>query len=470
MTKKLSFGSETVGLGVVSPHEIQVYNPGQNGSQGDLETESHTSLMSMSFPGATVLPFSIKGVQSAKDFDFLEQRLNYHNKSEDDKFWKALILYSTGNAADEIIVQMQEFMPNAVIVGGVCSEGHVSIPQFSKEELGSMSIKQLRYLSKKYLPNEVLGGGAVEKSDLVDHIFDTLSTKNATAGHSGRYDMIGLESVFGVFLGGDVPVKSVVSRGVHSVLNDNGPPRPFSNLVVHDVQLSKPGTDGYFFGEGGPPVHLIRKVRDKTSGIVHSPLEVIEKHLSSNLHRAQFLGLKREGHDGFELSQMNNLAMQLDTFVVVADGSTASEESLQGAEMDFFSLSGEACMEDMDRTMSKLREQTEGEEILGALMYTCCGRGPAPAGLIPERMSDATRFAKVFPNVPCLGFYANGEFGPVALAGNESVFQIGRSMHQGFTAVFALFIVPVKDGPASYNLDDSINNVQKFVREQLHQA
>ena len=64
-------------------------------------------------------------------------------------------------------------------------------------------------------------------------------------------------------------------------------------------------------------------------------------------------------------------------------------------------------------------------------MYTCCARGPTQSGLIPESMSDATRFAKVFPDVPCLGFYANGEFGPMALAGNENVFQSGRSAHQG---------------------------------------
>jgi len=430
MTKKLSFGSETVGLGVVSPSEIQVYHPGRNGSKGQLDDESHSSLMTMNFPGAAVLPFSLRGSYSDKDFDFLEKRLNYHNKSDDDKFWKALIMYSTGITTDELIVRMQEVMPNAVIVGGVSNEGHVSIPKFSKEELGSMGIKQLRYLSKKYMPKEQKAG-MVEKSDLVDFIFDTLTTKNSAVDNSGSHEIIGFDSVFGVFLGGDVPVRSVVSRGVHSVLNNNGPPRPFSDLVVHEVQLSKPGTDHYFFGEGGPTVHLIRKVRDKTSGIVYSPMEVIEKYLSSNLHMAQFLGLKRIEEDGFELSHMNNLAMQLDTFVVVADGSTASEESLQGAEMDFFSLSGKACMEDMDLTMLKLREQTEGEEILGALMYTCSGRGPSQAGLIPERMSDATRFAKVFPNVPCLGFYANGEFGPVALAGNESVFQIGRSMQQG---------------------------------------
>ena len=33
-------------------------------------------------------------------------------------------------------------------------------------------------------------------------------------------------------------------------------------------------------------------------------------------------------------------------------------------------------MEDMDMTMSKLKEQTLGEEILGAVMFSCNGRGP----------------------------------------------------------------------------------------------
>ncbi|OEU16504.1 hypothetical protein FRACYDRAFT_217938 [Fragilariopsis cylindrus CCMP1102] len=119
--------------------------------------------------------------------------------------------------------------------------------------------------------------------------------------------------------------------------------------------------------------------------------------------------------------------------------------------------------------MSKLKDQTKNEQILGALMYTCCGRGPDNnPDFISEEMSDAKRFANKFPNVPCLGFYANGEFGPIALAGNNNVFQTGRALHQGFTAVFALFIVPIKDGTDMYNLDDSIDNVQKFVRKRLH--
>lgn len=458
--KALSFGTQAVCLGVVSPHEIQVCQPDQEGLQKQLNDESEDALMAMNFPGATVLPFSIRGTASALDLNFLEHRLKYHNKSGDDKFWKALILYSTGGSADQVIVRMQELMPNAVIVGGVCSEGHVSVPKFSKEELGSMSIKHLR-LSEKYSPVALPKHG-LEKSELVDQTFDALNSKECRSR-----ELIGMDAIFGVFLGGDVPIRSVVSRGVHSALNKNGPPQPFSDLVIHETEFSNPGTEDYLFGSDGPPVHLITKIKDKTSDLVYSPLELFNRYTSDNLHHSQYLGLRRKGRDGFELSEMNNLAMQLDTFVVVTDGSKASEESLEGAEMDFFTFSGNACMEDMDRTMSMLREQTEGEEILGALMYTCCGRGPSP-GLIPERMSDAKRFANVFPDVPCLGFYANGEFGPLALAGKENVFQSGRSMHQGFTAVFALFIVPVKDGLDYYNLDDSANNVRKFIREQLH--
>jgi hypothetical protein len=437
LAKNISFGSETIGLGAVTYNKIQVYQPG--GKLARLTDQDLASLMAMNFPGAIVLPFSIKGAPRAPDFDFLEKRLKHHNKNSDDKFWKAMILYATGSSSDEITTRMQALMPNAVIVGGVCDEGHVSVPKFSKEELSCMPVKHLRYILKKHAAPKTQADQRpiiVEKSDLVDHVFDALKKSEVWNNNKISYETIGSESVFGVFLGGDVPVRSVVSRGVYSVLNSNGPPRPFSDLVVEESYLSKPGddTEHYLFGESGPPVHLIRKIKDKTSDAVYSPMEVIHKYLWSDPHRAQFLGLKRRGYDGFELSQMNNLVMELDMFVVVVDGSEISEESLEGAELDFYNLNGKACMEDMNRTMLKLKEQTEGEEIMGALMYTCSGRGPAPSGLIPERMSDATRFANVFKDVPCLGFYANGEFGPVALAGNENVFQIGRSMHQGVSS------------------------------------
>jgi hypothetical protein len=55
----------------------------------------------------------------------------------------------------------------------------------------------------------------------------------------------------------------------------------------------------------------------------------------------------------------------------------------------------------------------------------------------------------------------------MALAGSHHhVFQRGKVAVQGFTAVFALFIVPATQ-PRAFDLDDSDENVANFVRDRL---
>ena len=80
--------------------------------------------------------------------------------------------------------------------------------------------------------------------------------------------------------------------------------------------------------------------------------------------------------------------------MVPSDGSSSQANSLVGAEVDFFYLDGEACCQDVDRTLSLLRDQTQGEEILGAIMFICSGRGPRQGHLIREDMMDATRWMR----------------------------------------------------------------------------
>jgi hypothetical protein len=159
----------------------------------------------------------------------------------------------------------------------------------------------------------------------------------------------------------------------------------------------------------------------------------------------------------------------LNAFVLVKSENSSTEEaeeSLENANVDLLDLDGKACMDDMTNATRKLKEQTQGEKLLGAVMISCNGRGPTAGGLISEDMSDATRFAKAFPDVPCLGFYAGGEIGPEAKAGRESAFQAGKTALQGFTAVFALFIVPIIDFNG-VDLDDCSENVEQFVKSRF---
>lgn len=111
------------------------------------------------------------------------------------------------------------------------------------------------------------------------------------------------------------------------------------------------------------------------------------------------------------------------------------------------------------------------QEVLGSLLFSCNGRGPArfldlqgaAAGI------DARAFTAAFPNTCCTGFYAMGEIGPQSIWTEQAVqahhqhqpqqlqqqgqvspslalSQTGSSALQGFTAVFAVLCVP-KRGP-----------------------
>jgi small ligand-binding sensory domain FIST len=439
---------DAVVVGVVSG-DIQV-----NSGKGEVEHESTASIMCASFPNASLLPFSINYGP-----DLEENIANFKSQLASAQTpWKAMIVYAVGDGAafcESFVTSLQAAFPDMAIVGGICEEGYVSSTRSSsssnsKEELNSMSIRQLRTLLRQIGGSEI---NVVEKSDLVNQIWEQQQESLQFTSFQ--------DAVFGVVLGGDAPVKSMVSRGVTSITH--GVPQPTSPFVVHSVEFFRPEDPGYLFrGEHLQPMHMIAELKNTETGQVLTAAEC----MTSMTQDAEFLGVKRDSHDGFELYMMSPFSHRTNSYLISTDGSPEQEESLQGAQIDFFILSGEACLEDMEKTAKQLREQTQGEQILGAVMFSCSGRGPSRGRMIPEDMADAKRFHKEFPNVPCLGFYANGEIGPMALAGNEKVFQTGRASVQGFTAVFCLFIVPVVERQRQM-LDDCTENVNRFVATRL---
>lgn len=301
----------------------------------------------------------------------------------------------------------------------------------------------------------------------MEHLYKVMQSKKY------RLDMLDNGGIFGVALGGqDVPVRSMVSRGVKSLtrvgvggVTASGDSRPSTNFTVEQAEHILPTDEGYMFtGQDPPPYHLIRRIRDNDTGKVYSPVELV-----TAFGQSTFLGVRRVGEDGFSLHMPHPISLNLNAFLLVKSENSSTEdaeESLVNANVDLLDLDGKACMDDMTNATRKLKEQTKGEKLLGAVMISCNGRGPTAGGLISEDMSDATRFAKAFPDVPCLGFYAGGEIGPEAKAGRESAFQAGRTALQGFTAVFALFIVPIID-LSGVNLDDCSENVEQFVASRF---
>lgn len=424
----------------------------------NVEAHSNSSVMCASFPNARVRPFLFEDEEDEEDHmeqditDFADSLASTNLGS-----WKAVIVYAANSQSgliEKFVSLLQAKLPNVSIVGGICNEGFISKKVRARSDLQKLTVRNLRQ-EIQALGGHV-GANVLEKSELVDLVVRLQgSPKRLSLHHIGS-------GIFGVALGGDVPVRSVVSRGVQSVTH--GIPQATSPYVITNAKLTRPSDEDFVFRrtENVSSIHMIREFLNKETGNTIVPSDMI----GGIGREAEFIGIKRPNEDGFELHMIFPYCEPLNAFLVITDGSEAQENTLEGAEIDFFRLDGDASYRDMISTIEKLREQTQGEEILGAVMYSCSGRGPQRGMLMKREMGDASVFADVFPEVPCLGFYAGGEIGPMALAGNQNVFQTGKATVQGFTVVFCLFIVPLVER-RHYVLDDSPESVKAFVQVHL---
>ena len=570
------FDSSTVICGVVGP-AIQVNLPtmfssssssqhGSDGADGRKKKETPTSastststvshrhlcaLLTASFSDSTILPFCLgddrddgkenisrrmkeieeknsnKATQVNTD-DISEGRESgskrKHEDDDDDKatansdsYWKAMIVYACGNSGSEVeefVQTIQSQYPSISIVGGVCSEGYVSVgkgdtsftPSYSRDELSCMKVRELKRLATEARSSNKDNfdlSTLVEKHEFVDYIHNSMNSK----GDKGETSSVEVSHVrngiFGVVLGGSIPVRSMVSRGVKSLLNGKDGDLP-TRWMVHEADDDFPQELERLIGEVPDhwKFHCIESVRDEETGQVLSARQVLDMSLTRD---SDFIGIRDDSNEeGFELFPWNNQLSQMTDRIFVIDDKQGPSLP-KPIEIDFFELDGQACLDDMDEAAATLKKQTKeaDEEVLCALMVSCNGRGPVSSFLNGEAMADARRFNKSFPEVPLVGFYAGGEIGPMARArrNGHNVYRKGNVAFQGvstlllvfqsccvpafllnfwltlqnfvtfsrymqFTAVFALFIVPIIERP-KFDLDDSVASVQKFIDQNL---
>ena len=393
----------TIQLGVTAP-SIQCC------VSSEVECSSHSSLMLGSFPNVSILPFLLDDNEQIE----MSQVLENNDKQSFD--CKVCLIFACGESLcysklESTIQLVQNRYPEAAIVGGVCSTGFISCLRTDlPDELANLSVSEFNnIISEMVIPATV---GSLEQQHLVQNMKEMIQTQQYFAQTVE-------EGIFGIMIGGDVPVRSVVSRGMHS-MTYKGPPRSETPFWVKEAQFLRQGDDGYLLGDAAaPPYHQISSIEDRSTGKLYTYMEMVRE-----FGRASLLGIRDPDEDGFTLSNVHQLSSMVDFFLLFDE--SLGSESLQGKNIDLFELNVDACLQDMDLRMQQLQAALKDEELLGALMVSCNGRGPEASRLISEDMADAKRFRKAFPNVPCLGFYAGGEIGPLAQAARKEVFQFGK--------------------------------------------
>ena len=432
-------------------------NPTQSTCNGKMNVESDSDFCCMigSFRNAYFVPLHIAHDEESQDDDADQAREGVKSlqhllhdeymktvdqnegssptENQEKEFWKVFILYIVGGGyhiSEDFLQQLQNMYPSAAIVGGVVDEGDNCALPFQSEP----------------------------RDDTTNHALTNV--KNG---------------IFGLAIGGAVPVRSIVSRGLRSTSSGEVGPSS-SEWLVEESSFIHPTDENYPYD--GPshllkPLSVIHSVRNPKSNTVISAKRFVVNSHEGNRH-PQYIGVKKvninpddeDSNDGFEVQMFNGSNFIEGNIAIMADANVSSEKFFENGDLvDLFELDAKACVEDMENTLIRLKAQLKNEKLLGSIMYSCNGRGPS-AGLLGEEMSDATRFANHFDTLPCVGLYAGGEIGPRATFGNRDIFRKGKVALQGFTAVFAVFVVPKKE-KKKYFIDDSDESIQTFLRSNF---
>lgn len=203
----------------------------------------------------------------------------------------------------------------------------------------------------------------------------------------------------GVRLSGPLDIRPVISQGCRPIGERFVVTKAERNLI-HEL--------------GGVPA------LERLQAVFESLPEKDRRHA----HRALHLGIAIDEHrDRFERGDflVRNLVGADQTTGSVAVGDVVQE----GQTVQFQLRDARSADEDLNLLLAADRA-AHRHPPLGALMFSCCGRG---RGLFGKPNHDAVAMAERLGALPVAGFFAQGEIGPVG----------GRNFLHGYTASMALF-------------------------------
>ncbi len=152
--------------------------------------------------------------------------------------------------------------------------------------------------------------------------------------------------------------------------------------------------------------------------------ETLDEHDRRRAHRALHIGIVMdEQRNHFERGDflVRNLVGADQATGSVAIGDVVQE----GQTVQFHLRDAQSASEDLNLLLAADRAAHDNAP-LGALVFSCCGRGQ---GLFGRLNHDAEAVTDRLGSIPVGGFFAQGEIGPVG----------GRNFLHGYTASMALF-------------------------------
>ncbi|NLF70623.1 MAG: hypothetical protein GX575_16450 [Candidatus Anammoximicrobium sp.] len=202
-----------------------------------------------------------------------------------------------------------------------------------------------------------------------------------------------------VLLSGAVRVRTVVSQGCRPIGKPFVVTRAEQN-VIHEL--------------GGKPAVI--QLHDVLVTLPAREQEMVRR----GLHLGRAVSEYRDRFEHGDFLVRNVLGVDPDTGAVVAGDYVRVGQTVQ-----FHIRDAQTADADLRQLLAATRQQGGGNP-LGALLFTCNGRGTR---MFPGPHHDAAAIGQALGDIPLAGFFAAGELGPVS----------GKNFVHGFTASLALF-------------------------------
>jgi small ligand-binding sensory domain FIST len=210
----------------------------------------------------------------------------------------------------------------------------------------------------------------------------------------------------GVVIGGKVNLRTLVSQGCRPIGRPMIVTRAERNMIR---ELGR-----------RPALEVLREVFEELT-------EDDQERVQSGLHIGQVINEYQESFGRGDFLVRNVLGADETGGIAITDFIRV------GQTVQFHVRDAETADEDLRGLIDASRAENPGNELAGALLFSCNGRGTR---LFDEPDHDVGVLQDRFGPIPIAGFFAMGEIGPIG----------GQNFVHGYTASVALFEVPTEKG------------------------
>lgn len=221
------------------------------------------------------------------------------------------------------------------------------------------------------------------------------------------------EGTVGVALSGDIHLETIVAQGCRPIGQPYRVTKGERNVLLELAEQEGDSSLNACDGKVGAPLEVLQKLLEK--------LNEADRQLAQH---SLFVGVARD-----EFKQHLESGDFLIRHLLGVDprvGAIAIGDRVRpGQRIQFHLRDAQTSAEDLEILLQKHQKASPGTQEVGALMFSCLGRGE---GLYGQPNFDSRMLHRYVGNIPIGGFFCSGEIGPVG----------GSTFLHGYTSVFGI--------------------------------